>query len=176
MLEEKSEINLFAADNSLHTRQPFEPLSYWELVKSPNCTQAIHKLAKDVKSNRRSNKITRKMYSDKKADSLHRTYGQQTAETIDKSLASKIKPGLRPNLTADANGVRTTIVVPITTRAMGFGTLLIHRIISSLNSPPPSCTVCKLYRIALALFEARLEVVQREATGEPPFMKSQKPG
>ncbi|XP_046415809.1 uncharacterized protein LOC124177470 [Neodiprion fabricii] len=102
----------------------------------------------------------------KKRFSSHRTErNTETSNLLSDELRKKLYPGVKDEMSAmdrlEAYNTSKAITLTITTRAIGMGTLHIFSCLFEFNNIPIRGSIYQLYRVSLAVLEAKVQYVQR---------------
>ena len=107
----------------------------------------------------------RKTFQRGRMDNLRRDKGRQSEIELSKALQNKLYPGVKNEQSAaDRLEVISTfkaIVLCITTRTIGFGTISTFLTIYDLHNVPQRGDIYQFYRVSLALFEFKIQFCQR---------------
>lgn len=98
--------------------------------------------------------------------STHRTEkNNETNAMLSDELKKKLYPGVKDDMSVmdrlEAYNTSKAITLTITTRAIGMGTLHIFACLYEFNNVPVRGSIYQLYRVSLAVLEAKIQFVQR---------------
>lgn len=107
-------------------------------------------------------------YQEHRVQTYRKQQSKITEDNLSEELKKKLFPGVKDGQTAserlEAVNTFKAITLTVTTRAIGFGTMHIFLSLFEFANVPQRGDIYQLYRVGLAVFQAKLQIVQRSVT------------